>query len=150
MKANYTVSGLKELDVLCDELHKTIILQSENFKNQIFFLEAEMGSGKTTFIRKLIREFNSEIKVTSPTFTGMHLYSGIEYDFYHYDLYQVGLNLEEFEDILEDKKNKLIFFEWAENLDIKIKNRFLNSETSIYTIKIDVNEKNEERFFQIT
>jgi tRNA threonylcarbamoyladenosine biosynthesis protein TsaE len=144
----YKIKDLDELDNLCAELKKNILLKSKEFKNQVFFLEAQMGSGKTTFTRKLIQKFNNNLRVTSPTFTGMHLYEGLNFDFYHYDLYQVGLNLEEFEDILGDEKKKLIFFEWAENLDDEIKNTFTNPETLIQTIKINVLE-NEERVFTI-
>ena len=118
-------------------------------KNYIQFLKSiEKTICKTTFTRKLIQKFNNNLRVTSPTFTGMHLYEGLNFDFYNYDLYQVGLNLEEFEDILGDEKKKLIFFEWAENLDDEIKNTFTNPETLIQTIKINVLE-NEERVFTI-
>lgn len=148
MNTLYKIKDLDELDNLCAELKENISIKSKEFKNQVFFLEAQMGSGKTTFTRKLIQKFNDNLRVTSPTFTGMHLYEGLNFDFYHYDLYQVGLNLEEFEDILGDEKKKLIFFEWAENLNSDIKTSFISDDTLIQTIKIDVLE-NEERVFKI-
>ncbi len=149
MNITYTVKDLKELNTVCKELQEVILVTSKQFKNQIFFLEAQMGSGKTTFIRNLIQKFNKDLKATSPTFAGMHIYTGIDFDYYHYDLYQVGLNLEELQDILDDEKNKLIFFEWAENLEDQIKESLKSNETTIQTIKIDV-LNNEERIFKLT
>jgi tRNA threonylcarbamoyladenosine biosynthesis protein TsaE len=149
LNITYTVKDLKELNTVCKELQEVILVTSKQFKNQIFFLEAQMGSGKTTFIRNLIQKFNKDLKATSPTFAGMHIYTGIDFDYYHYDLYQVGLNLEELQDILDDEKNKLIFFEWAENLEDQIKESLKSNETTIQTIKIDV-LNNEERIFKLT
>jgi tRNA threonylcarbamoyladenosine biosynthesis protein TsaE len=149
LNITYTVKDLKELNTVCKELKEVILVTSKQFKNQIFFLEAQMGSGKTTFIRNLIQKFNKDLKATSPTFAGMHIYTGMEFDYYHYDLYQVGLNLEELQDILDDEKNKLIFFEWAENLEDQIKESLKSNETTIQTIKIDV-LNNEERIFKLT
>ena len=149
MNITYTVKDLKELNTVCKELQEVILVTSKQFKNQIFFLEAQMGSGKTTFIRNLIQKFNKDLKATSPTFAGMHIYTGIDFDYYHYNLYQVGLNLEELQDILDDEKNKLIFFEWAENLEDQIKESLKSNETTIQTIKIDV-LNNEERIFKLT
>ena len=110
MKTTFLIQNLNELEVLTQNLKKEILNFSSEFTNQIYLLEAQMGSGKTTFIRSLIQKFSTDIKVTSPTFTGMHLYTGIDFDFYHYDLYQVALNQEEFREILDSNINKIIFF----------------------------------------
>lgn len=149
MSTNYKIENLTALDTFCKKLKEEISERSCNFKNQIFFLEAPMGSGKTTFTRNLIKHFNSKLKVSSPTFTGVYIYSGADFDYYHYDLYQVGLNLEELEDILNDEKKKLLFFEWAENLDEDIKKTFQDKDTFLQTIQISVNKITEERTFSL-
>lgn len=48
----------------------------------------ELGSGKTTFIRGVVRGLGSSDPVTSPTFTLLHLYKG-EYPIFHYDFYRI-------------------------------------------------------------
>jgi len=140
----FIVNDLNELNGFCQKI-KTQILNSK-LRNQIFFFEAQMGAGKTTFIRSLIKSFEKDMKVSSPTFTGMHLYKGKEFDFYHYDLYQVALSLEEFQDILEDEKDKVIFFEWAENLDAKTKAKFKNPNTDTQTLQIQVLDDDVREF----
>ena len=92
--------------------------------------------------------FDESLRVTSPTFTGMHSYKGLDFDFYHYDLYQVELSLEEFADILNDDKNKIIIFEWAENLSEEIRKSFVSETFLLRSIGIDVLE-DEVRKFQI-
>lgn len=146
MKTTFLIQNLDELEKLTQDFKKEILNFSSEFTNQIFLLQAQMGSGKTTFIRSLIQNFSQEIKVTSPTFTGMHLYTGIDFDFYHYDLYQVALNQEEFREILDSDINKVIFFEWSENLDDNTIKSFTDKQTIIKTINIDVLEDEVRRF----
>ena len=146
MKTTFLIQNLNELEVLTQDLKKEILNFSSEFTNQIYFLKASMGSGKTTFIRSLIQKFSTDIKVTSPTFTGMHLYTGIDFDFYHYDLYQVAPNQEEFREILDSNINKIIFFEWSENLDDNTIKSFTDKQSLIRTIKIEVLEDEVRRF----
>ena len=140
LKTNYLIKDLDELNALSKNFLQELHGLNKEFKNIIVFFEAQMGSGKTTFIRQLVKNYNPQLKVSSPTFIGMHLYENDDLDFYHYDLYQVSLNLEEFEEILSQEKNKIIFFEWAENLDSKIKESFANNETKIITMTIETQE----------
>lgn len=143
-----TISSLEKLSNYSTEFKDFLLKQSNTYKNQIILLKATMGSGKTTFTRSLVQNFDPHLKVTSPTFIGYHLYQSDEFDFYHYDLYQVALSLEEFQEILDSDKKKIIFFEWSENLDKESKEGFINDETSVHELKIDVLD-NEDRVFTL-
>lgn len=120
MQINFTNKKLEELESYCLSLKNKILEIFFQNKNVIFLLQTKMGSGKTTFIRKLVNVFDSKIKVTSPSFLGMNFYQSKDLEIYHYDLYQVPINLEEFEEILAKETNKFIFFEWAQNFPIDL------------------------------
>ena len=148
MQKTFTIKSLDELENLSSEIQALILEAKQNYTNQIFFLKAQMGSGKTTFIRSLVKKFNSDLRVTSPTFIGMHLYEDDEFDFYHYDLYQVAINIEEFMDILDNPKNKVILFEWSENLSEAIAESIKNTDSKLNSIDIEALE-NEDRVFTL-
>ena len=55
----------------------------------IVFLQGELGSGKTTFVKGLAQAFKvSSKKVNSPTFVLMNYYKG-KLPIYHFDLYRL-------------------------------------------------------------
>tara|TARA_Y100000389_G_C17159874_1_gene363847 strand:+ start:183 stop:650 length:468 start_codon:yes stop_codon:yes gene_type:complete len=119
---------------------------SENLKiGDIIYLSGEMGSGKTTLARSIIKNLlPDDLKNTtipSPTFTLIQTYNGKNFDIGHADLYRIGnsneLDALGIEDILY---NGVVLIEWAE----KIKNKL---NYNIMEIKISFSE--EERIAQI-
>lgn len=57
---------------------------------KVFLFDAEMGSGKTTFIRELCRQYDVKDNVSSPTFSIINQYHTSEGRIiYHLDLYRI-------------------------------------------------------------
>jgi tRNA threonylcarbamoyladenosine biosynthesis protein TsaE len=58
---------------------------------RVVTLTGPLGAGKTTLIKKLLKEMGVQDRVTSPTFTYMQQYANQEGTaFYHFDLYRIA------------------------------------------------------------
>jgi N-acetylmuramate 1-kinase len=95
--------------------------------NTLITLTGDLGSGKTTFARSLIRYLlkDPELEVPSPTFTLMQVYDGPHFKIAHCDLYRVT-NPEELIELgwEETADDALVMVEWADRAgDILSPNR---------------------------
>lgn len=83
------------------------------------YLEGEMGAGKTTLIKTILRILGVKDITSSPTFSLVNTYELPNHKpIYHSDLYRVE-NEEELYDIGFDEyleSNSLIFIEWSERM----------------------------------
>jgi tRNA threonylcarbamoyladenosine biosynthesis protein TsaE len=82
----------------------------------IVYLYGELGTGKTTLARGLLRGLGYQGKVRSPTYTLVEPYQVAQGTVYHLDLYRLG-SAEELEwlglrDMLEEQA--LLLVEWPE------------------------------------
>jgi tRNA threonylcarbamoyladenosine biosynthesis protein TsaE len=72
---------------------ETLLLGNELAKflvgGSVVALMGDLGVGKTTLIKGIAEAFGmASSKVTSPTFTYLHIYNGTK-DLYHFDLYRI-------------------------------------------------------------
>ncbi len=96
-----------------DNVAKTIL---KDVHSKIILFKGSMGSGKTTLIKAIVKNLNSQDVVSSPTFALMNEYNSITCKIYHYDFYRIK-KLEEaldigFDEFLEEDCWNLI--EWPD------------------------------------
>lgn len=111
-KLSIISSSLEETDTLAKLTAEQILPGS------VIALNGDLGAGKTTFIKSLVKYLGSNEIVTSPTFTILNIYSG-KIDLYHFDFYRLETadDLENIggSEMLPSKKGVTII-EWAEKI----------------------------------
>ncbi|WMI65135.1 tRNA (adenosine(37)-N6)-threonylcarbamoyltransferase complex ATPase subunit type 1 TsaE [Aestuariibaculum sp. YM273] len=79
MEINY---NLEQLDEVAQQIIK-------NLKTKTLLFHGEMGAGKTTLIKALIKALGSQDEVSSPTFSIVNEYELKDDKIYHFDLYRI-------------------------------------------------------------
>lgn len=88
-------------------------------RGDVLSLTGELGSGKTTLIKGLVRGWGSEDRVTSPTFVLVNVYRRQDgQSFYHLDAYRLE-SLREAEDLDLEwlMRGGVLAVEWAERVE---------------------------------
>ena len=120
-KVKYSLNKIHEISQLIIDKIKTI---------KIVLLRGELGSGKTTLVKSVLKKMGVNECVTSPTFSIVNEYDFSENIIYHFDLYRIE-NIEEldvigFEDYIYSQK--ICFIEWPEIVLNNIKLKYLDLE----------------------
>jgi tRNA threonylcarbamoyladenosine biosynthesis protein TsaE len=83
---------------------------------EVIELVSDLGGGKTTFTRGLVRALGSEDTVSSPTFTISRVYTAGKLEVHHFDFYRLheaGIIANELAEIASDPQT-IIVVEWAD------------------------------------
>ncbi|MGI8952056.1 MAG: tRNA (adenosine(37)-N6)-threonylcarbamoyltransferase complex ATPase subunit type 1 TsaE [Chitinophagaceae bacterium] len=114
-----------------------------NQQKRIWAFHAQMGAGKTTFIRALCEELNLNDVVTSPTFAIINEYkSEIAGTIYHMDWYRIKNEEEAIRAGVEDclTSGNFCLIEWPENASQLLPEKTLD-------IYIEIIDENSRRIF---
>ena len=111
-----------------DEISQLIIDKIKTIKT--IMLRGELGTGKTTIVKSVLKKIGVNEVVTSPTFSIVNEYNSAETIIYHFDLYRIE-NTEEldvigFEDYIYSQN--ICFIEWPEIILDKINFKYLDIE----------------------
>jgi len=131
------------IDYSLNEIQKVAKKVIKEVDTDIILLSGEVGAGKTTLIKEILKILRVNDNVNSPTFSIINEYV-TEYKkiIYHIDLYRIK-NIDElhsigFYEYLES--NNLCFIEWGDMIEKSIKgdyNKFIiKKKQNIRTIKI--------------
>ena len=115
------------IDISSEETTKELAKDLSNYLKggEIIFLYGEMGVGKTTFVKYLINNFQTQKKlqiteVTSPTFNLLNEYELDNLVIKHYDLFRLKDKSEiENLDLFNNDKNTITLIEWPQLINKK-------------------------------
>ena len=133
MKLQYKIAELPKIA-------KTI-LEKASSKNVLFY--GEMGAGKTTLIKQLIKQLDVNDTVNSPTFSLVNEYfSATEETIFHFDFYRIQNETEALDIGIEDYfyKNAWCLIEWPQNVE----NLLPLERTEIHISVLDENTRTLE------
>lgn len=116
--------GVVSLDTM-QEAAKELLKQGRGL--MVWLLHGEMGSGKTTLVKHLVKEIGIERLVTSPTFSIVNEYGQAgQSSVYHFDLYRIKNEAEAldlgFEEYLTS--GNLCLIEWPEKVKTLLPDQF--------------------------
>ena len=107
--------------------------------SRIILIYGEMGVGKTTLIRELVKELGYTRDISSPTFSIVNEYELRENLVYHFDFYRIESEEEIYDIGFEDylQTGNWIFIEWPE----KVKYLIHEQVNEICLLKEDNNKR---------
>lgn len=124
------VKDLKQTEKLAKKFAKLLC------GGEVILLNGDLGAGKTTFTKYVLKALGVKDNITSPTFTLMHEYKTKKYNIYHFDMYRLTSGAEAtnlgFEEYLYSADNRnIVFVEWSENIKDILNQRCIEINISL-------------------
>lgn len=97
---------------------------------EVIELVSDLGGGKTTFVRGLVRGMGSGDQVASPTFTISKIYKAAALEVHHFDFYRLhepGIIADELAEVVSDPA-AVVVVEWADVVRHVLPDRRLHIE----------------------
>ena len=133
MKQNYTLDQLPEI---AKEILATV-------KHKVLLFNGEMGVGKTTLIKELVKQLGIKDIANSPTFSLVNEYQKEDGEkVFHFDFYRIESENEAYDIGIEDYfyDDHWCFIEWGE----KVKNLLPLEIVNINIVAIPNNQRTIE------
>ena len=110
---------LQELDVAVD-----YILRNTKSKTILFY--GDMGAGKTTLIKRLVKALGVTDAVSSPTYALVNQYQSDKGAVYHFDFYRINDDSEALDIGLEEylASDAWNFIEWPQKVERLLENQY--------------------------
>lgn len=109
------ISNLKQTESLGKQIGEFLV----NFNGlAIFYLDGNLGTGKTTLVREILKVMGWQGAVKSPTFSILEEYQIANKDVFHFDLYRLD-SQNDFEMLgIEINANSrgIFFIEWSHKI----------------------------------
>ena len=135
----FIINDLKQTEILAKKFAK--LLRG----GEVILLNGDLGAGKTTFTKFVLKYLGVKEVITSPTFTLMREYKTKKFDIYHFDMYRLNggeeatnLGFEEY--LYSNDSRNIVFVEWSKNIKDILKGEFIEINISL----IDDNKRKFE------
>lgn len=103
---------LEEVDAIAEALQK-------NLEGRIVLLYGELGVGKTTLLKALLKKLGVQDQISSPTYALVHEYSSKNGPIFHFDCYRLKSSEDSemlgFTEYLDS--GNWVFIEWPEKVE---------------------------------
>lgn len=116
-KAQIILANVPQVSVLANRFAQLLEQQAAISNNTpwVIFLEGDLGTGKTTFVRACLQAMGEKGKIKSPTYTILESYDIKQWQILHLDLYRLS-DAEELQFLgIEDHfiSDTIFFVEWS-------------------------------------
>ena len=135
MTKKFIVKNINDLD----EVSSIILKFNNQYKKFAFF--GDMGVGKTTLIKFLLKKLGVDDNVTSPTFSIVNEYLSEKLgSIFHFDFYRIKNEKEAYDIGIDEylSSDNYCFIEWPNKINSFIDDNFVN----VYIDIIDGDKRN--------
>ena len=135
MTKQFIVKNINDLD----EVSSKILELNNKYKKFAFF--GDMGVGKTTLIKSLLKKLDVNDNVTSPTFSIVNEYLSKKLgSIFHFDFYRIKNEKEAYDIGIDEylSSDNYCFIEWPNKINSFIDDNFVN----VYIDIVDDNKRN--------